>query len=367
MALRPRPSLGSYLEYHGRCIRVTIRVPADLQKAVGATKLKEALPTDSPKLAERLKWDVIARLKRRIEEARSKSQGSSLEAEALLWRSTTPRSPQSEQEALEVAAASYPLEERAEEIEAAHGEVKAQQFFAIATGKATLIDAHIEDWLDESRYTGRTKAAYTLSIRRFREWLSSKELPTTIEAVTRRLAGDYKVHLERTGMHHNTANKDLSGLSLYWAWIDRRGHVRIKNNPWQGVRVEAYRQTPKPEDGGGDKRAFRDNEIKAIIDGLSKHPPSGAGAALPDLCVIAALTGARISEIVELRVRHYDPDKMELFIPGTKTDNASRRIPLHSGLKQIIQRRVTGKSPDDYIFHEVPEQQSEARGRAAPA
>ena len=50
-----KPSLGSHLEWHGNKIRVVVRVPPSLVRAVGVGKLKETLPTTNPRDAEALK------------------------------------------------------------------------------------------------------------------------------------------------------------------------------------------------------------------------------------------------------------------------------------------------------------------------
>ena len=62
MARAPRGER-MYLEQHNGKWRVTLSVPARLQKAMGATKIKRALGTDSLSLANQLKWAVIKDLK----------------------------------------------------------------------------------------------------------------------------------------------------------------------------------------------------------------------------------------------------------------------------------------------------------------
>jgi hypothetical protein len=83
-----KKSLGPYLEWHGRKIRVVVRVPPLVKEQLGAGKLKETLPTTSPRDAETLKWAVIARLKDRIQAARKHSPGTgdALLKEAYAWR-----------------------------------------------------------------------------------------------------------------------------------------------------------------------------------------------------------------------------------------------------------------------------------------
>lgn len=66
---------------------------------------------------------------------------------------------------------------------------------------------------------------------------------------------------------------------------------------------------------------------------LIKH-----GAQLPhgDIFLFYLFSGARKSELLGLKWEHID--KETLFIPGTKTDNAPRRLPLFEQLQKIIDR-----------------------------
>ncbi|MFD2251879.1 integrase [Pseudochelatococcus lubricantis] len=368
-----RPALGRYLEWNGGTIRVVIHVPKDLQAALGATKLKQSLHTDSPKTAEAIKWRVIADLKHRLVEARKGTKGDPLVAEAMQWREALndPRADDNQS-----AAMSSLLTDRAEEIEEARGFRAAKTFADIAQGKATPILSLLPDWFAESRFAGRTRQARDKAVRSFTAWASGLPAPiSAIEAVTRKVAGDYKATFIKAGTNAGTANKDLGSLSAYWSWLMDRGHLPqgLQANPWQGQRV-AKEQTghAKPEDGQGNKRPFTDKEVTILLNGLRQDPPTGAGEALPDMSTFAALEGARIGEIATLRVRHVDLDKMEVYIPGEKTENAGRRTALHSGLREVMAARIQGKTPDAYVFHELPDQKPDEdgitmRGKGAPA
>lgn len=361
-----RPALGRYLEWHGSTIRVVIGVPKDLQRLVGATKLKQSLHTDSPKTAEALKWKVINEMKQRLTDARKGTKRDPLVAEAMQWREAlnTPRADDTQAD-----ATSFLFTDRAEEIEEAQGYRAAKAFADIAQGKATPILSLLPDWFAESRFAGRTRQKRETAINRFAAWTAGLTIPiSALEGITRKIAGDYRATFIKAGTNAVTANVDLSSLSAYWTWLIDRGHLPEDiRNPWQGQRVAKDKSAPKAEDGQGDKRAFTDKEVTTLLNGLEEAPPSGAGKALPDMSLFAALTGARIGEIAALRVRHIDLDKMEVYIPGEKTDNAARRTALHSGLKEIMAARTKGKKPDAYVFHELPEQENDARGKGAPA
>ncbi|MDH0871969.1 DUF6538 domain-containing protein [Agrobacterium pusense] len=76
-----------YLEkMNGGGWRVAIAVPRDLQEAVGKTKLKFALGTDSLVVANQLKHSVIARLKASLDEYRKDAPTDPLMREAIALR-----------------------------------------------------------------------------------------------------------------------------------------------------------------------------------------------------------------------------------------------------------------------------------------
>jgi integrase len=137
-------------------------------------------------------------------------------------------------------------------------------------------------------------------------------------------------------------------------------------NPWEKQRVSEDRTVPRAEDGGKDKRPFTDEEVTKLLVEIPKQSIEGAGVALPDMCMVAALTGGRRDEVATLRVRHIDLLKMSIRLPGEKNENAFRLIPIHPDLQPLMERRCAGRQGDDFIFHELPDQQSDARGRGAP-
>ena len=68
MARTPDPKK-AYLELHGGTWRVTVSVPIQVRRALGATKLVHNLETDSLREANVLKRKHVERFKRRIAEA----------------------------------------------------------------------------------------------------------------------------------------------------------------------------------------------------------------------------------------------------------------------------------------------------------
>jgi integrase len=81
---------------------------------------------------------------------------------------------------------------------------------------------------------------------------------------------------------------------------------------------------------------------------------------------IAALTGARIDAICNLQVRDCQKG-MFRFQPQKHEPDGMREVPIHSALRAIVSRRLKGKSPTDYLRHELADRTDAAIPRSSPA
>ncbi|MFG1313341.1 DUF6538 domain-containing protein [Xanthobacter autotrophicus] len=343
-----------HLEQHGNQWRVRIKVPNDARPILKKTFLVEGLRTDSLALANARKWEVIARLKGLIEDAKQRASGTHLtNVEALEWRERL------QHDEPEEGLMDSLLVDRAVEIEERHGFKTAKAFVDVARGKATLIEPLVETWLAEAQYAGRTAAAYRQGVAKFIAWAKDARFSIIVEEVDRKVAGRYVQEVfVKPGADPATANKLISGLSALWTWAIKRGFAEV--NPWtgQGLRGKKVRAA----DGGGATRPFTDEEATAIL--------KVASGTLRDMCVVAALSGMRLSEIATLTVRdvHLAKDEKSaaadhMRVVEGKTDAASRAVPIHPALRALLASRCAGKAAGAYVFHELTEQVSQARTR----
>lgn len=359
MARPTKATLGSCLEWHGTSIRVVVTVPPKVRPLLGVNKLKQGLATSKPSEAEVLKWPVLAQLKRRIQEA---ARGVTVKHDAITelglglrdelrlaerWRHPSGLLKEDVLELIDTAR---------EQVNTAQGDEAGAKIHELATGQATPITLFRDDWLLSCK-NGRTREARMLALSRLGKWCVSNHIPDTLQAITSEEAGDYVTQsFERKGVRKATANKDIAALSSYWAYLGGKGKKGVTDNPWRGKALK-----DEPAGFGGDdptdKRPFTDNEARTLIEGITDKTAA-------DMQAIAALSGMRISEIVNLKVKHIEN---EVFtVPGTKTKNAKRIAPIHPSLSAIISRRCDGKEPNDYLIEELPDQTSDRRSRAAP-
>jgi integrase len=72
---------------------------------------------------------------------------------------------------------------------------------------------------------------------------------------------------------------------------------------------------------------------------------------LADFILVDMYTGARAEEIATLKAEHIDLGKRSIDMPGTKTEDASREVPIHSRLMPVMRRLVKNADKNGYLFH----------------
>jgi integrase len=80
---------------------------------------------------------------------------------------------------------------------------------------------------------------------------------------------------------------------------------------------------------------------------------------------VAALSALRMDEICDLQVADCADESFRVW--RGKTENAKRTVPIHSGLKQIVERRTKGKAATDFLFGELPPVPKSRETRSDPA
>lgn len=331
---------------------MVVEVPRTLRLSLGAKRLTRSLKTADIRLARIARWEVLKALKREVADATGKPtagmQADLLEAEALAFREAMHRASATERDDI-----LYEIVERAEQIEgeeeatAPRGEdaearkSRATEFAKIATGRATPINHYLERWLAASDYTERTKADARTALEEFGAWCADTRRSVVIESVTDRVASDFRDEaFVAKGTHAHTANKKLSALRQYWQWLGKS--FGITPNPWAGKSLAKPKAHRIAQDGPqGDERPFTDDEVRRLLSG-------GADADLADFMKIAALSGMRLEEIGQLRVR--DCEDGLFSVTRGKTPAAIRTIPIHSDLKSIIEARLKDAEPSAFLF-----------------
>jgi integrase len=341
-----------YLERRHDAWHVVVEIPKALRTKAGQKRFKKSLATDSLTEANRLKWDIVADFKRRIEALRNASQVAGDEAlfqDGLAQRNWLQQTSDHVPEDAPLGAFSDrehvmdDIRERAREI-AENDPEKAQRYFAVATGAATFIRDTSKNWLAErvSHVRASVLDQQRAVINRYLHWAGEY---ATIEETTRRKAGAYVTHLRSpaSNLETSTARRHVSGLSALWQWLIERGMA--ESNPWRGHRW------PKGRNG---RSVIGDASLVKLLTG-TPDPRSRYGDTLHDLIRLALTTGARLEELCALRiedVEHRD-DGWWLLIREydghpLKSPAANRDVPLNDAASHVIARRKRNK--EGFLF-----------------
>lgn len=333
-----------------------VEVPRPLQEKLGAKRLIRSLKTLELREAQDRRWAVLAELKSQISDARNQVERADedLVQEALEVRkamidarSDDAREMLREAVGARIDALNYKYAkpryhpETGEEQEPIAPE--ALHYAAVASGDAAPLDAYVDRWLSATSYTERTKADARTALADLGAWLKASEKPCIINIVDERLASDFRdFGLRGKGVHPKTANKKLSALRQYWAWMASSGFHKPDGNPWAGKSLPKPKAFQSDPDGAlGQERPFTDEEIKALLSGP-------ASADLTDVMRIAALSGMRLEEVGQLRVKNCVGGLFDVV--RSKTKAGVRKVPIHPDLQAIVDRRAKGGEATAFLF-----------------
>ena len=345
-------------------------VPRPLRAAMGRKRMVKSLQTREHTVAVARRHAAIAEFQLAFEKARRRAEVDPVVTAALEWRDVLSRIDRGEaatmsafadpgaveilrdsgtgelvelgQHDLAIMVASDQLGSEAERIAEKEGDTAARAFLEIARGHVTPLLHYVDAWLAEGGGKGplkvRTQRQYRRDLKQLDAWLARSRLPPTIEAVTKPVAGRYVTDMVAEGTDRKTANRKISAVSAYWRWLLKRTSVQI--NPWGGQSLSKATVATT----GIPKRPFTDTEVTTLLNG-------GCDAELLDAVLVAALSGMRIEEAYRLTVA--DAANGWFNIRDAKTRAGIRRVPIHTMLRPLVARRLVGKLPTAFLFHEA--------------
>ena len=254
------------------------------------------------------------------------------------------------------------VRDEAERVEKEQGYAAGRAFFtAITTDKLTL-RAAVDAWLAEVGRSRKRKTAeghrrvFTALEGFLRDRYGLLSLAsTTFDDVTRRMAGDF-IHWRAGQVSPPAVRREFSAPMGLWRWAIRRGHT--ETNPWtdQTAGLDVARSVADDR----TKRAFTVPELVTLIraSGADWSPNGGGyGATLWDAVRLALLTGLRAAELADLRIRDLIEDRTVIAVPGGKTRNARRNVPLPQVARDVIAARLAvlpDTSPEAPLWPELP-------------
>ena len=329
---------------------VVVEVPRELRPYLGRRFIRSLKTTDLREARQR-RHAVVAEFQARMEAERRKHSvdigpPGSLQR-ALAWRQDIR---EARQEGREEHASHFEVlvEDEARELGSEAGQDAQSAYWNIATGRGTPLSQLIEPWLRESSTTAKTKAQRQADIARLLAWAGGEVL---VESFSRKRGGKFITeHLLAAGKAPATVNRIVSSLSTCWRWLIKRGHVEA--NPWEHQTVSLAAPAGSPLDQ--EERAFTDAEVESLLStDTATHLRTPIAPALADMMRVAALSGMRLEEIAQLRIKDTAGGLFQI-VQG-KTKAARREVPIHSRLVPMVAQRSAGKAPDAFLFHELSE------------
>ncbi len=348
MSKRQRANL-AHLELRGRIWWVVKTVPPSLREAIGTTKLRINLKTSDLRQAQSKRYAALAQVEERLIDARNLHKLDPLVAKAKSIRDYDWEGEGRAHWDEEVLGCpkQFAIDQVIDELEYKVPERELVRFSALARGEYVPVTEYLEKWLRQENIKATTKAEKRKAVTELTAWKST----LTLQETDRKTAGEFVEYLSNS-LAPRTVNKYLTGLSSYWGWLLKRGHVK-GDNPWHNQRLKP-RRLPRDK----RQRPFTDEELVTLFE-------SDPSARLRDVMLIAALSGMRLHEIGDLTVG--DCANGAFNVRQAKTKAGERIVPIHPQLNQLIQRRCEGKPIGAFLFDELPERQEDAlRKRAAP-
>lgn len=353
-------------------------VPRRLRTVVGRKRFVKSLQTHDLGVAIARRHAALAEFHRAIDAASRGRTSDNLVEEGLTWRETLEgidrgdqdviggyrshaerssweAAPTRQEDAREVALMT--LHDRIDDLRFHEGRPEdAATLASIAQGNATPLTAYVDAWLREGGARGpvsaRTASQYRTDLEALVEWMGRQGFPALIERVTKDVAGRWVTDMVAKGEHRKTINRRVSAVSSYWRWLRKRtGH---DGNPWAGQSLSKHR---KPGEAPA-KRPYTEGEMLALLSG-------DPGTELRDAIRIAALSGMRVEEIYRLQVADCTGGIFD--VRRSKTVAGVRKVPIHSALAGIVERRVQGKAPGDFLIEEAGPMPKPGRERSMAA
>lgn len=362
MPKKPAKDGMHYLTMHDGIWRVQMGVPKELRDRLGS-RLSRTTGTSSRALAKHERDKILPEFEKRIADAWEARGGKkrSIIAEGVALRRAFR---EARNDPKELAYLRAVLDERHEEIikdgqvfvhveadeenppewiPATKPEARedARTLTDLALGRRTPIEEPHRRFVDGLKIAARSKLDEPRALAILLDWLTAKGIRPYIQNIDKAVASDFHEYMEaNTDLSWASKAKYFGRIKFYWNWLVRKREA--DENPFAPFTLE------KPHTvRADDERPYTDTEVQRILMGRPME-----GDRMMDVIVIAALTGARLDAVIDLKVNNL-LDGYFTF-KAQKRERDVRHVPVHPDLDEIVARRIAGKSPEDDLFPEWP-------------
>ena len=129
----------------------------------------------------------------------------------------------------------------------------------------------------------------------------------------------------------------LSIVQCMWQWAQKQGYAQ--SNPWAEVEPIGRVSSGKPQ--------LRPAEARRFAQLAEQEATAGSSVALSALCCLSL--GLRASEALGLTGRDLDTEAGEVYVSGTKTKAARRRLKVPPYLSTLLASFAATRQPTDRL------------------
>lgn len=174
----------------------------------------------------------------------------------------------------------------------------------------------------EKRYSPHTIRAYTDDLNSFREFLEVDN-DEGLLAVTTVNIRSWLIYLAGGNLTPRSYKRKLSSIKAFYKFMMREGY--IKQMPTEALIIPKH-QNPLPE-------FYSSGEINNLFDNIS-FPDNYIGKRDKLIFQLFYLTGMRLSELINLKVKDIDFSLQQISVTGKR--NKQRNIPLSKSTLESI-------------------------------
>jgi integrase len=304
-----------------------LNVPADVQKKVGKKRFRMSLKTRDKKVAERLAKPLVADWEQQITMARDEKAAKS---ETAYWRNTLLRATTEEERAsiiLLISGEAYDIgTENVDPGQSPSSDPEAQRFFSEAVGARVPTAEYIDEWIASLQVKEKTAAMRRSTVMRL-----GQKFPI-LQDISRKDVRRWMTEL-MADLKPATVQRIMSDCRIYWAYLGTIEVVPEDSAPFDrlGLKVKNTARLP-----------WSSEDLVKL-----HHAAEFKDQVLADLILLAMYSGARLGELVDLRVTDVDDDRFR--ITSSKTAAGIREVPIHREVQQTMARLIE-ESKDGYVL-----------------
>lgn len=188
----------------------------------------------------------------------------------------------------------------------------------------------------EKNYSKHTSKAYITDVNAFLTFINEEFYIADLRKCTSTIIRSYLVHLSNVPLEKRSINRKLSSLKRYYTFLLKREAINV--NPTHEINGL---KEPKPL-----PKYIPKKQINALLDTAKKQEQLDA----MDYVLVAILynTGARIDEIIHLKLEGIDFDAKRIKVLGKR--NKERLVPFGGELEEILAGYIKEVEPNTYLF-----------------